>query len=200
MARAKFSREKVREIIGDNCTEDMENQLVALHLGVVDPMKDDIAKYKADADKLESVQKELDDLKAATKDGGDYAKLKKEFDDYKAATEAEKTATAKKAALTRVAKDAGLSEAGIAKVVKYSDYSAIELNDDGEVKEPAALIKSLRDEWPEHVVKARTDGANTAHPPANTGGGKMTKDEIMNIQDVETRQRAIAENHELFGF
>ena len=49
---AKFARSEIRKIIGEACTEEMESSLVALHLGVVDPLKDDLAKYKALADQL----------------------------------------------------------------------------------------------------------------------------------------------------
>ena len=66
---SKFSRADVRSILGDAHTEEMENRLVALHLGVVDPLKDQLQAYKADAEKLQAVQKELDDLKAQG-DGG----------------------------------------------------------------------------------------------------------------------------------
>ena len=70
---AKFTRAEIRKIIGESCTDEIENQLVALHLGVVDPLKDDVTRYKADAEKLPGVQKELDDLKAQG-DGGYKAK------------------------------------------------------------------------------------------------------------------------------
>ena len=66
---AKFQRKDLRDIIGESCTEDIENRIMALHLGVVDQMKDDIAKYKAEAEKLPGVQKELDDMKAEQKNG-----------------------------------------------------------------------------------------------------------------------------------
>ena len=54
---AKFTRADIRRILGDAHTEDIENQLVALHLGVVDPLKDQIAQYKTEAEKLPAVQK-----------------------------------------------------------------------------------------------------------------------------------------------
>lgn len=82
---AKFTRAEIRKIIGESCTDEIENQLVALHLGVVDPLKDDVTRYKADAEKLPGVQKELDDLKAQG-DGGYKAKYEAEhkaFGDYK---------------------------------------------------------------------------------------------------------------------
>lgn len=80
---AKFTRAEIRNILGDACTEEIENRLVALHLGVVDPLKDDLTKYKADAEKLLCVQKELDDLKAAG-DGGYKEKYEKEHSDFEA--------------------------------------------------------------------------------------------------------------------
>ena len=80
---AKFTRAEIRNILGEACTEEIENRLVALHLGVVDPLKDDLTKYKADAEKLPGVQKELDDLKAAG-DGGYKVKYEKEHSDFEA--------------------------------------------------------------------------------------------------------------------
>ena len=50
---AKFTRSDIREIIGDACTEEMESKLIAKHLAVVDPLKDDLQKAKASADRLE---------------------------------------------------------------------------------------------------------------------------------------------------
>ena len=50
---------------------------------MVDPLKDDLTKYKADAEKLPSVQKQLDDLKAAG-DGGYKEKYEKEHSAFEA--------------------------------------------------------------------------------------------------------------------
>lgn len=80
---AKFTRAEIRNILGEACTEEIENRLVALHLGVVDPLKDDLTKYKADAEKLPGVQKQLDDLKAAG-DGGYKEKYEKEHSAFEA--------------------------------------------------------------------------------------------------------------------
>ena len=91
---AKFTRAEVRSILGDAHTEDIENRLIALHLGVVDPLKDQIQTYKTDAEKLPAVQKELDDLKAQG-DGGykeKYEAEAKAHKEYKQKVEAEKTA------------------------------------------------------------------------------------------------------------
>ena len=98
---AKFTRAEIRNILGDACTEEIENRLVALHLGVVDPLKDDLTKYKADAEKLPSVQKQLDDLKAAG-DGGYKEKYEKEhsaFETFKTNITAKESKAAKEKAV-----------------------------------------------------------------------------------------------------
>lgn len=178
------------------------DEIIANHAETIDALKDERDKYKADADKLAGVQAELDALKAAG-DGDTYKdrfeKIKKDFDDFKAQTAAEKELETKKAAFTEVCKDAGLSEKGVAKALKYADWEKVTLDDSGKVKDAKDHIKSLREEWAEHVVSEQTHGADTAKPPASTGGSYKTKEEIYAIKDAAARQQAILENHQLFG-
>ena len=186
---------------GMNLTDEQVGAIIEAHADTVDALKSQRDQYKADAEKLESVQKELDKLKEAAENGGDYDKLKKEYEDFKAEVQKKETIEAKKKALTELAKDAGLSEAGIAKAIKYADWDSIELEDDGKVKDSKAQIKSLKEEWAEYVQTSSTTGANTATPPAGASGKTYkTKDEIFAIKDDAERQKAIADNHELFGF
>lgn len=143
---------------------DKIDQIIDAHTETVDGLKQQIAQYKSDAEKLPEVQAELQKAKDAAKNGGDYDKLKKEFDDYKADVAAKETLAAKKTALTKIAKDAGLTDAGITKALKYSDFGKIELDDKGDAKDAAALIKSLKEEWPEYIGTSETHGADTPKP------------------------------------
>lgn len=181
--------------------EDKVDSIIEAHSETVDGLKKEVEQYKSKADSYDKVKSELDQLKETAKNSGDYDKLKKEFDDYKADVQKKETIAAKKAALTKVAKDAGLSEAGIAKAIKYADWSAFELDDKGDVKDGKALVKSLKEEWPEYIQTTSRQGANTSTPPVG-GSGKAykSKEEILTIKDTAERQKAIAENHELFGF
>lgn len=194
---SRFSRGEIRKILGEAHTEDIENQIIALHLGVIDPLKDDLEKYKADAAKLQDVQKELDTLKNGKDYKAEVAKVQKAFDDYKASVEAKETASAKREALRELAKGAGLSEAGIAKAVKYTDISTIELDKDGNITNPDKLTDTIKAEWGDYVATTQTRGAHVNNPPS--GNGKMTKDEILSIKDTQARQKAIAENLDLFA-
>lgn len=188
MPKATFTRAEIRTILGDAHTEDIENRLMALHLGVVDPLKD----------ALQKAQKDAEDAK----NSGDAAKIQKEFDDYKAEV-ASKEARAKKAeALREIAKDAGLSEAGIAKAVKYTDFDKIELDDKGAVKDRAGVLKGLKEEWPEYIQTTKTEGVKTPNPPAGNGGSQAlkTREEIFAKDehghykmDTAARQKALGE-------
>lgn len=178
---AKFTRAEIRKIIGESCTDEIENQLVALHLGVVDPLKDDVTRYKADAEKLPGVQKELDDLKAQG-DGGYKAKYEAEhkaFGDYKTSVAAEKTTAAKEKALETALKKIGIADKRIATVAKMARadglLDALELDENGAAKDAAKFETSLKDGYGEFVVTTSTQGANTPNPPANNGGsGSIT--------------------------
>ena len=78
---SKFTRKEIREILGDACTDEIENRIIALYRGVVDPMLDEITDLRAKAETLEAVTKERDALKA----GGDkYEAEHKAFEEYKA--------------------------------------------------------------------------------------------------------------------
>lgn len=177
---------------------DKIEQIIEAHTDTVDGLKQQIAQYKADAEKLTEVQAELEKLKETAKNGGDFEKLKKEYEDYKAEVAGKELLASKKAALTKLAKDAGLSDSGVAKAVKYASWDEIELDKDGEVKDAKTLIKSLKEEWSEFVQTKGEKGAETGNPPKSGGGSYNSKAEIMKIKDASERQKAIAENINLF--
>lgn len=173
------------------------DQIIDAHTETVEGLK----AYKADAEKLADVQKELETLKAKGDDGfkQKYNDLKSEYDKFKADVENAKKLESKKAAYKELVKDAGLSEKGLEKALKYADWNNIEVDDEGKIKNSKDHLKSLKEEWAEYVVKQGETGANTNTPPANNGGSKYTnKDDIMKIKDTSERQKAIAENIDLF--
>lgn len=184
---------------GMGLTEEQIDTIIEAHTDTVDGLKDK-------AGQVEGLEKQIKDLEgqiAAGKGGKDWKaehdKLKGEFDTYKKQVADKAADDAKVKEVRRLAKEAGLSEAGIEKAAKYTDRKNLELGEDGKAKDAAALVKALREEWPEHIVKTERKGVEPATPPT---GGKVgrTKDEIMSIKDTAERQQAIAENHELFGF
>lgn len=178
---AKFTRAEISKIIGESCTDEIENQLVALHLGVVDPLKDDVTRYKADAEKLPAVQKELDDLKGKGDDGykEKYESEHQAFEDYKTSVAAEKTTAAKEKALETALKKVGIADKRLQSVARLCKgdglLDKLELDDKGAIKDSDKLEASLKESYSDYIVTTSTQGANTANPPAGNGGsGSIT--------------------------
>lgn len=153
---------------GMGLTEEQVDTIIEAHTDTVDGLKKDINKYKDDAEKLSTVQKELDDLKAAD-DGGfkqKYEDEKKAFEDYKAAQTAKETKQAKVNAYTAFLKSVGVSEKRIPSIIKVTDLDTVELEGD-KVKDAEKLTESVKTEWADFIETSNTNGANTNTPPAN---------------------------------
>ena len=178
------------------------DEIISAHTETVDGLKDEIAKYKGDAEKLPAVQKELDE----EKDGKDpwkvkYEALKEEHDSYVADVTAKETKATKSAAYRALLKEAGISDKRIESVLRVSDVDSIELDKDGKIKDASKLADSIKTEWADFIQSSDSKGANVSNPPDNNGGKKYaSKKEIMDIKDTAERQKAIRENHDLFGY
>lgn len=192
---------------GMGLTEEQQDTIIEAHTDTVNGLKADVDRYKADAEKLPVVQKELDDLKGKGDDGykEKYESEHKAFEDYKKTVDAEKTTAAKEKAVEAVLKKIGVSEKRLQSVAKLAKadglLDALELNDDGAVKEADKLEKSLKDSYSEYITTTSTKGADTPTPPANSGGANLTMADIYKkdekgryVMDYEARLKAIEEN------
>ena len=129
-----------------------------------------------------------------------YDALKDDFDAYKKDITAKETKATRSNAYKELLKQAGISEKRLDAVLKVSDVDSLEMGEDGKFKDSEKILEGIKKEWADFITTTETRGAKTPTPPTNNGGGKMTKEEIMKIEDDGERQKAIAENHELFGF
>ena len=183
------------------------DEIIQAHSDTVNGLKDEIEKYKADAEKLPTVEKELKELKDANAEyeGKNpykvkYEALKEEYDDYKKGIDEKETKAKKESVYKALLKEAGISDKRIDSVLKVSDVDNLELEEDGKAKNSADLIKSIKEEWSDFIVSEGKGGAPTATPPTGNGKSYKSKEEIYAIKDTAERQKAISENHELFGF
>lgn len=184
---------------------DVIDEIIQAHVETVNSLKDKLdeaEKYKAKADKYDEAETELQNLQAeiAKNSDKDYDALKKEFEDFKAEVANKETRTAKETAYKDVLKDAGIPEKHFAKILKYSDVDGVELDENGKIKGASDLLKSIKDEWSDHIEVQAKQGTSTPKPPSGAGGGnKMTKEEIMAIKNASERQKAIMEHADLFN-
>lgn len=192
---------------GMGLTEEQQDTIIEAHTDTVNGLKADIDRYKADAEKLPGVQKELDDLKGKGDDGykEKYESEHKAFEDYKKTVDAEKMTAAKEKAVEAVLKKIGVSEKRLQSVAKLAKADGLldklELNEKGAIKDSDKLETSLKESYSDYIVTTSTQGANTANPPANSGGAKLTMADIYKkdekgryVMDYEARLKAIEEN------
>lgn len=182
------------------------DQIIEAHTETVNSLKDSLEQAQADAKDLSGLQKELNaaknELEAVKKDGwkDKHDALKKEYEDYKAGVTAKDTKSAKEAAARAYYESKGITGKALDIAMRGSgaEIESLEM-EDGKIKDASALESLVKGDFSGLVSITTTTGANTATPPANNGSGRMSKSEIMNIKDIGERQKAMAENHDLFG-
>lgn len=169
-------------------TAEAIDEIIAAHSETVNALKEERDGYKATAEKLPEVEKELENLKKAQqgKDSFEdkYNSVKKEFDEYKKDVQAKETLANKKSLYKTALKNAGISDKHIDRIMKASAdiIDSIELDDKGAVKDAEALTKTVKDEWSDFITKEGEEGAKTSTPPGNEGGasGNSRAKEVAN--------------------
>ena len=189
---------------GMGLTDEQVETIIEAHTDTVDGLKADAAKYKADADALPKVQRELDTLKAAG-DGGwqeKYEKVKKDLDDYKAEVSTKEAKAAKEKAVRAYYESKGITGKSLDIAIRGSGAEIDALDLDGDkIKDTSALDELVKGTFSGLVSTTQTRGAQTSNPPANNNGGTMTKADIYKkdehgryVLSAAERQKALMDN------
>ena len=172
-------------------------------------LKDDIAELKTESAKVTELTEKLtkseadlktaqDALKAAEPYKEKYDKEHADFEAFKADAAGKESKAKANEALTKLLTEQGYSATGIAKIVKYGGLTP-EFDNDGNITNADTIMQSVGAEWGEyHNSPVKTEGVQTAQPPATKPSG-MTKEDIMKIKDPTERINAIKANPEAFG-
>ena len=183
--------------------QDKIDEIIQAHVETIEPIKAERDNYKAEAEKLPTVENELKALKE--KQSGEdpykekFEQLKKEHDEYKKDVEAKALTAKKEAAYKDMLKEIGIPEKRIDSVLKVSDFNSLEFDEEGKIKDGDKLKEGLKTEWADFIPTTKTEGAKTATPPANAGKTTMTREQIRAIEDPVARQKAMLDNPSLFG-
>lgn len=189
---------------GMGLTDEQVDTIIEAHTDTVDGLKADVEKYKGDAEKLPTVQKKLDDLKAAG-DGGykeKYEKEHKAFEGFRKEREAKDTRAAKEQAVMEYLKSKNVQDANLKLALRSlsAETDGAEL-ENGKLKDSKAFDDLLSGELSGLVTTTTEKGTgNPATPPANNGK-VMTKADIYKKDDkgryvmsAAERQKALMEN------
>ena len=199
-----FTRSEIREALGEAYTDEIAKKLIEMHRSVVDPIKDDLdgakrdaTRYKAEAEKVPGLQKDLDEAKKGEDWKAKYEKADKDLQDYKAQIAKDAETAKVKAAYRKLLIDERISEKTLESILNATDYSEMKLKDDGSLDGIEDLKKGITEKWGGFRVNTRQRGERVDNPPTG-GNGRRTREEIMKIRDAGERQKAIAENLDLF--
>ena len=194
-------------------TEEQQDSIIEMHLETVNGLKEKLTAAEGERDSLQGAQKELDVLRAKQgaetdwkgkyeKAVSDLEKEKKAFSDYKTEQTEKATKAAKESAVKAYFEGKNITGGNLSIAMRGArdEIAGIELDENGKIKDSATLDALIDGEFSALVIKDTPKGANTPTPPGNGGKTKMTVEEIDAITDTTERQKAMLENHELFGF
>ena len=173
---------------GMGLTDEQVDTIIEAHTDTVDGLKEQVKTYKADAEKLPNVQKELDDLKAAG-DGGWEEKAKdfeKKYNDLVAENKNKETKAAKESAAKAFFESKGITGNSLEIAMRGSSAEIAALDLDGEkIKDSSALDALVNGTFKALVSTTTTKGANIPNPPVTTPNKAYSADDIRKMSPAE---------------
>lgn len=153
---------------GMGLTEEQVGAIIEEHASVTSALKNQISQYKDDADKLPSVEKELNDLKADVKKNNwqkKYEDEHKAFEGYKKDI-ADKEEEAKvKSAYKKLLGECKVGDKHIDSILRVTDFSNIKLKEDGTIDGVDDLKKSIESDWSGFISTKETKKTDVEEPP-----------------------------------
>lgn len=163
----------------------------------------DKKRYGDKLDEIETLKTEKqtaeDALATAQKWEERFNKEHEAYEKFRADTDAKAQLDAVKGAYKKLLTAENIDPRRHDAIMRATTFDSMKLDKDGALENADELKKSIESEWADFRVTTQEKGAEVETPPAKSTA-KRTKEEIMAIKDTAERQKAIAENHELFGF
>lgn len=169
-------------------TDEQVDSIIEMHSETVDGLKEQVKTYKADAEKLPNVQKELDGLKSAG-DGGFKEKFEKEhsdFENFKKTIKEKETKAAKESAAKAFFESKGITGNSLEIAMRGSSAEIAALELDGEkIKDSSALDALVNGTFKALVSTTTTKGANIPNPPITAPNKAYSADDIRKMSPAE---------------
>ena len=192
-----LTKAQVKEILSAaGCpAENVETAVAKIldgHLTSINALREERDGFKAAAEKLKDVQKELDGLKA--KGDPDWEKKYTDehsaFETYKKEVETAKAKREKANLYRELLKSNKVDEKRIDAIMKVTDLDKISVKD-GKLEGEDALTESIKKEWAGFILTESERGAKVDNPPQNDAGAKK--------EPSRAKQLAAAYHEQLYG-
>lgn len=160
-----LTRNKLVEL---GVTEEAAQEILKIHLSVVNNMKDEISELKISADKVPTLTKELAQLKSenlsSSEYKGKYELEKQAFEDFKKQLEIEKANSAKDKLYRQLLSENHVKSNKIDLIMRTVNLDKLELDGD-KLKDSADLNKAIMNDWADFIETTEVKGTDTATPP-----------------------------------
>lgn len=150
-------------------TDEQVDAIITEHTSVTSALKEQVKEYKEAAEKLPSVQKELDDLKkdVETNDWkGKYDKEHEAYETYKADIANKEKSTKLKDAYKKLLAECKVGDKHVDSILRVTDFKDMKLAEDGTFENADKLKEQITADWSGFISTEGTKGSDVATPPA----------------------------------
>lgn len=163
---------------GMGLTEEQVSAIIEEHTNVTSALKDQIKEYRADAEKLPDIQKELDDLKKDTSASDWEKKYNDEhsaFEKYKTDIADKEKSEKVKSAYRNLLSECKVGEKHLDSILRVTDFSKMKLGEDGSLDGAEELKKQIGSDWSGFITSTGTKPSGNPETPPNDGGNPDSK-------------------------
>lgn len=161
---------------GMGLTEEQVGAIIEEHTNVTTALKSERDKFKADAEEVVKVQKELEKLKKSNDEASNWEeKFNAEheaFESYKKDV-AEKENIAKiRSAYKNLLSECKVGEKHIDSILRVTDFSKLKLNDDGKFDDADGIKEQITADWSGFITTKETHEEEPENPPQEKSDDK----------------------------
>lgn len=152
------------------------DEIITAHTDTISGIKDDLNKYKHDAEQVPELEAELEKLKSKKTDDWQkkYEAEHEAFENFKADVNKKEVINNKRNAYKNLLISNNVDEKRLDAILKVTDYGSIELTDDGKLVDEDKLSETIKKEWSGFITSKTEVGTNVDNPPGNNEA--MTKE------------------------
>lgn len=174
------------------------DEIITAHTDTISGIKEEMNKYKADAEKLPQVQQELDNFKNGDDWQKKYEDEHKAFEDYKTEVDKREIVNSKKEAYKGLLLANKVDEKRIEAILKVTNFEEMKLGDDGKFENESMLSENIKSDWAGFITSTEDKGADVETPPND--GKSMTKEAFEKLPLNERMTYANAHPSEVSAF
>lgn len=159
--------------------EDKIDQIIEAHADSINGLKELRDQQAEELEELRPLKNEVENLKAQVQTNADikkkYDALEVDYNEFKDKVKCETVKNQKTEAYKKLLKDAGVVDKRIDSILKVTDLSAVELDDDAAIKDSEKLIENIKTEWSDFIGEETVKGVETPpNPKPDTDMDKET--------------------------